>query len=204
MNASRQQPSAPSVKAGVLVPVLVPVAIDRAYTYRAPQPLSPGTIVGVPLGPREAVGVVWTGTAEAVDPVKVRDVARTYDVPALPATLLSFVDWVADYTLAPRGMVLRMVLRAPGALEPEKPQMGVKLTGSTPPRLTEARRRVLEAAADGKAWSKAALATAAGTSVGVVDGLISQGALERVAILPRPVAADPDPDHAPPRGLAPP
>lgn len=42
------------------VDVLVPVALDRAYTYRVPAglSLSPGDVVAVPLGPNEYVGVV--------------------------------------------------------------------------------------------------------------------------------------------------
>ena len=40
-----------------------------------------------------------------------KDVADKLDVPPLKPELRKFVDWVADYTLAPRGMVLRMALR---------------------------------------------------------------------------------------------
>ena len=45
----------------VVVDVLVPVAVDTAYSYRAPADwgLEPGTGVRVPLGTRQATGVVW-------------------------------------------------------------------------------------------------------------------------------------------------
>ena len=48
-----------------VVDVLVPVALDRAYSYRVPDGLAvaPGDIVSVPLGAREATGVVWAETA---------------------------------------------------------------------------------------------------------------------------------------------
>jgi primosomal protein N' (replication factor Y) (superfamily II helicase) len=44
-----------------VVDVLVPVALDRAYSYRVPETLSlaPGDIVSVPLGARDATAVVW-------------------------------------------------------------------------------------------------------------------------------------------------
>ena len=44
-----------------VVDVLVPVALDRAYSYRVPEELelAPGDIVCVPLGAREATAVVW-------------------------------------------------------------------------------------------------------------------------------------------------
>ena len=154
-----------------LVSVLVPVAVDRPYTYASDRPLAPGTIVAVPLGTRLVIGAVWTATPDDVAPKKLREIERIYDAPPLPEALVRFVDWVADYTLAPRGMVLRMVLRSPEALEPEQPMIGVRLAGPPPERMTAARRRVLDAAADGLAWSKSGLAAAAGVSPGVVDGL---------------------------------
>lgn len=48
-----------------VVDVLVPVALDRAYSYRVPagMTLAPGDVVSVPLGPREVIAVVWVRTA---------------------------------------------------------------------------------------------------------------------------------------------
>ena len=48
-----------------VVDVLVPVALDRAYSYRVPAALelAPGDIVTVPLGPRDTTGVVWAENA---------------------------------------------------------------------------------------------------------------------------------------------
>ena len=44
-----------------IVDVLVPVALDHTYSYRAPPELDlrVGDIVAVPLGNAETVGVVW-------------------------------------------------------------------------------------------------------------------------------------------------
>jgi primosomal protein N' (replication factor Y) len=178
-----------------LVSVLLPVAVDRPYSYASDQQLQPGTIVAVPLGTRVTIGAVWPDAPDDVPAKKLREIEAILDAPPLPGALIRFVDWMAGYTLASRGMVLRMVLRSPEALEPERPMVGVRLAGPPPDRLTAARRRVLEVAADGLAWSKAGLAGAAGVSTGVVDGLLAQGTLERVAMPPRPIAADLDPDH---------
>ena len=43
-----------------LVSVLVPVAVDRPYTYASDRELAPGTIVVVPLGTRLVTGAVWS------------------------------------------------------------------------------------------------------------------------------------------------
>jgi len=44
-----------------VVDVLLPVALDQAYSYRVPDELTlaPGDIVSVQLGARVATGVVW-------------------------------------------------------------------------------------------------------------------------------------------------
>ncbi|MFD0934161.1 hypothetical protein ACFQ12_03050, partial [Methylobacterium trifolii] len=41
--------------------ILIPLAIDTAYSYAVPAglELAAGDVVQVPLGPRETVGVVW-------------------------------------------------------------------------------------------------------------------------------------------------
>ncbi len=178
-----------------LVSVLIPVAVDRPYSYASDRPLAPGALVTVPLGTRITLGAVWPGASDDVPAKKLREIDTIFDAPPLPEALIKFVDWMADYTLSPRGMVLRMVLRAPDALLPEKPIVGVRLSGPLPERLTAARRRVLDVAGDGLAWSKSGLAGAAGVSPGVVDGLLSHGTLELVAMPPKPIAADLDPDH---------
>jgi primosomal protein N' (replication factor Y) len=182
------------------VPVLVPMPADRPYTYAVPDGLSPvpGSIVRVPLGPREVAGIVWDGDADAVDPKKLRPIAQVFDCPPIDAQTRRFVDWVAAYTLSPPGMVARMLLRAPEAFDPEPWTPGIVLSERRPERLTAARERVLERAADGLAWTRSGLAHAAGVSTTVVDGLAAQGVFETVMIPPRPVVAAPDPAYARP------
>lgn len=182
---------------GYPVSVLLPVAVDRPYTYSSDRPLRPGTIVIVPLGPREVTGSVWPDEPDDVAPAKIKQVIRIFDFPALAPSLVQLVDWVANYTFSPRGMVLRMVLRSPGALEPEKPLSGVRLTENRPDRMTAAREKAIAAADGGLAWSKSGLAEAAGVSPGVIDGLVKQTVLEIVAIPQRPVVGTPDPDRPP-------
>src|SRR5690606_35410848 len=120
------------------------------YTYGAPEPVRPGDIVTVPLGTREVLGVVWDDPPDPeIGHNRLRPIGARLDAPPLAPEIRRFVDWVADYTLTPRGMVLRMVLRAPGALAPEAPVPGVRLAGPPPERMTPARQRVLDALADG-------------------------------------------------------
>jgi primosomal protein N' (replication factor Y) len=57
--------------------------------------------------------------------------------------------------------------------------------------MTPARARVLAAAGDGAVRGKGELAREAGVSAGVVDGLIDEGALQTVALLPGPSPGGP-------------
>ena len=178
--------------------VLVPVALDHAYSYRAPEniPLAPGDLVTVPLGPRECTGVVWA-EQDAPDrrlDNRLKDITERLDIPPLRDELRRLVDWVADYTLSPRGMVLRMALRMGETLGPERARIGVRLSGPSPSRMTAARARVLALLADGLVRAKGEAAEEAGVSPGVIDGLIDEGTLETIPLPPDPVARAPDPD----------
>ena len=112
--------------------------------------------------------------------------------PPLRFEMRRFVDWVAGYTLSPPGLVARMALRAPAAFDPEPMIEGLRLTAIRPERLTAARQRVIDMAADGLAWTRSGLAHAAGTSTGVVDGLARLGVFETVMLPPKPVVAPPE------------
>ncbi len=176
------------------VPVLVPTPVERAYSYAVPAGMTvePGSIVRVPLGPREVAGIVWDGTSEEIDPKKLRPVSAVFDCPPIDAATRRFVDWIAAYTLSPPGFVARMLLRAPAAFDPEPFIDGLMLTQARPDRMTPARARVLELAGDGLAWTRSGLAHAAGVSLTVIDGLAAQGVFEHASIPPRPVVAAPD------------
>src|SRR5580658_9708648 len=183
-----------------VVDVLVPVALDRAYSYRVPEALAlaPGDIVSVPLGAREATAVVWAENAKPNPRLdnRLKDVEEKLDLPPLKDELRDFVDWVANYTVASRGMVLRMCLRMGEHLGAERERVGVRMAGAAPARMTAARARVLELLGDGVIRGKSDAARESGVSVGVIDGLIDEGTLETLVLPPEPVAEKPDPDFA--------
>src|SRR6202021_3735281 len=159
-----------------VVDVLAPVAFGRAYSYRVPETLSlsPGDIVSVPLGARDATAVVWAGNAKPNPRLdnRLKDVEEKLDLPPLKDELRDFVDWVANYPVASRGMVLRMCLRMGEHLGAERERVGVRLVGAPPQRMTPARQRVLALFADGMVRGKSDAAREAGVSTGVIDRLI--------------------------------
>jgi primosomal protein N' (replication factor Y) len=194
--------STSSAASSRVVDVLVPVALNQTYSYRVPRgmELHAGDVVAVPLGPREVVAVVWAENANP-DPRlhnRLKDVGEKLDVPPLKDELRSLVDWVANYTLSARGMVLRMTLRMGENLGPERLRTGVRLIGPAPKRLTPARRRLMEMLSDGLLHGKLDAAKQAGVSAGVIDGLVDEGTLT-VEPMPRPLAPRaPDPTFAQP------
>ncbi len=182
-----------------VVPVLVPMPAPVPYSYAVPEGMAaePGSIVQVPLGPRQVIGVVWDGLEEGeVDPRKLRPIDKVFDCPPIDKDMRSFLDWVAGYTLSPPGLVARMALRAPAALDPDPMVEGLRFSGTVPERMTSARRKVLDLAGDGLSWTKSGLAHASGVSASVIDGLAAQGVFETVFLPPPPLVAKPDVDYA--------
>ena len=128
-HSSRADSLFPPTLSGV-VDVLVPVALNQAYSYKVPRglDLQPGDVVTVPLGAREVIGGVW---AENPNPApglhnRLKEVGHKLDVPALKQELRTLVDWVANYTLSARGMVMKMTLRMGEHLGPERVRLGVR------------------------------------------------------------------------------
>ncbi|WP_237480466.1 primosomal protein N' [Lichenibacterium dinghuense] len=200
-----EAPAQPTV-----VDVLIPVAVDQAYSYRVPKDivLAPGDFVVVPLGTRQTIGVVWDARSAGGDNLK--SVLSREDWPPVREPLRRFVDWLANWTLSPRGMVLRMAIRAPEFAGAEPVRVGLRRAGDAPKRMTPARLRVmtvLDSAEAPALTTRKALAEAANCSAGVIDGLVDEGTLETVALPPDPLPPPPDPDAAevrldPAQGLA--
>ncbi|MBU3738011.1 MAG: primosomal protein N' [Rhodoferax sp.] len=86
------------------LPVLVQTpaysALAGPLRYHSAQPLPPGTLVRVPLGRRELLGVVWDRLDEAaeVDPEHIRPLAGVLEgLAPLPASWRQLVRFCADY-----------------------------------------------------------------------------------------------------------
>src|SRR6201996_3934144 len=194
MDHATRQTSFPAASTHI-VDVLVPVALNQTYSYRVPRgmELKAGDLVGVPLGPREVLAVVWAENANP-DPRlhnRLKDVGEKLDVPPLKEELRALVDWVANYTLSARGMVLRMTLRMGEHLGPERVRAGVRLVGKPPQRMTPARRRLIDVLSDGLLHAKSEAAREAGVRAG-------GGTRPVEASPPAPPPPAPDPAYAEP------
>ncbi|MEI9885445.1 MAG: primosomal protein N' [Rhizomicrobium sp.] len=175
--------------------MLLPLPLPGAYDYKLPKGTSAarGLLVCAPLGPRAQMGVVWGAAEGGVGDNRLKEAVPLEGYPAIPSKLCDFVDWVANYTLSPPGLILAMVLRSGRAFAPEALRTAFVRGGITPAKLTPGRARALAVAEDGLARSVPGLAEDAGVSAAVVRGLIDAGALVATQLPEFAPFAAPDP-----------
>ncbi len=173
--------------------VLVSAPVDRVYSYAVPDGmiLAPGDVVLVPLGSRTVPGVVWDGAPDAAQGKKLKAVIARCDVPPVKDAQRRFVDWVAQYTMSPKGFVLKMALSVPQALERGDGVVAYRIAPDAPSppwgeggvmRLSPRRRNVLAVLEDGKARTLKDLVKRSGSSAEVIRSMAKEGLLETVSI----------------------
>lgn len=184
------------------VAVLTPYPIDKAYDYGLPEggQAEEGSYVCAPLGKREVPAVVWGPGAGDVKPERVKSLVSVYDLPPLPEVHRKFLDWMAHYTMAPLGSVLKLTLSVQGALEPPKPVKGYVINHPDldPKSVSPKARAVLEVAKDGLPRRASELAEEAGCTAGVIKTLESKGLLKGLELQAPPPCRVPDPCRAGP------
>ena len=168
--------------------------------YRVPHGMAvePGSLVVVPLGPRQLLGVVWEpermpSDAEVGDN-RLRNLVGVLPVPPLTAAMRRLIEWTSDYYLAAPASVARMALPSTSALEGARTVTEYRATGQVPERLTPQREQALERIHDRQGLIRE-LALIADVSDAVIRGLVKTGAIEPVEVdidSPFPL---PDPGH---------
>ena len=177
------------------VPVLLPYPLVGPFDYRVPPGLNPqpGDVVLASLNGRQEMGVVWDAPADpdcaaaTVPNHKLKPLLGVVDTPKMRPELRQFIDWMASYTLSPPGEVMAMALRV--VRTPPEAATGWRRADLPPDtaRLTEARRRVINALSQAEPRGTAELARVADVGGGVIRGMADAGLL-----LPAPL-----PDTAP-------
>jgi primosomal protein N' (replication factor Y) (superfamily II helicase) len=181
----------------VLHPALGPL------DYRVPQGMAvePGSIVVVPIGPRQYAGVVWEPErlpTEEIGDNRLRNILAVADAPPIPEPVRRLVEWTADYYLSPPSAVLAMAVRTSAAFESAPTITEYRATGMVPDRLTPQRAQALERIGERQGLVRE-LATIADVSEAVIRGLCKVGAIEAVTVdtdspypLPNPAFGPPD------------
>lgn len=175
------------------VSVQFPLPLPEPFDYRAPSSwsLAPGMHVIAPIGSRVVRGVVWRVEPNHPGAANLKAIEQVLPGPPVPELSRRFIEWAARYLVRPPGDILRMVVRSPDALLPPPTHSVLAPTGETPPKITDARARVLAEAAR-EHVSAAELARRADVSSAVVKGLVDCGALTRLEISEDPPFPAPD------------
>lgn len=102
--------------------VALPIALRTLLTYAMPTGMTalPGTLVLVPLGRRQQVGVLWSLSEQAAwKDGEIRNITEILEErPLLNADLHHLLDWITRYYLCPIGSVLAAAM--PGHLRFQK------------------------------------------------------------------------------------
>ncbi|NQY38645.1 MAG: primosomal protein N' [Henriciella sp.] len=179
--------------------ILFPMPLPEPFDYLIPDGMTvePGSYVRAPLGKYERTGVVWD-IVEADPERELKLVADVFPTPPMPESMRRFIAFCAKYNVAGPGQVLAMALRSRGGLSPSPTQTVYALTGHRTNRMTAAREKVLDAAAEVGKASASGLAKEAGVSSSVIKGLVETGSLQAEIIETDLPFAAPDPERAGP------
>jgi primosomal protein N' (replication factor Y) len=170
---------------GEFAEVVLNLPLDRAFTYRVPEPLrplvAPGVRVRVPFGKRRLPGWV-VRTPDTCAYPNLKDVERAFPDAALEAPLLDLARWIADRTLCSWGEALSALV--PSGVKKANPEKHRRLLAAGAGEAkTPKQKAVLEYARslDGP-QERAEFTKACGASAGVVASMIKAGLLAETKI----------------------
>jgi primosomal protein N' (replication factor Y) len=99
--------------------VLLPLPFDKAFDYAIPQGrnYNVGELVMVPFGRKQLYGVIWglSDKSDFEDKSKIKSIISSareagFEMPNLSQKLMDLIEWQADYTITPKGLVLSLAL----------------------------------------------------------------------------------------------
>lgn len=178
--------------------VLLPLPFDEPFDYEFDGDLPIGSLVRVPWGKQEIVGVVWSKKQSSdCSPNKLKSIIKKYDFLPLNKEIIELVKFVSQYNMAPLGMVLKMVISVKQAFDDEPIEVFYELTGKTLAEVklknSDARWHVIDLLKHG-AYTKAEICRGAGCSAGVVEALNKAGVIVGRQEIKKKQYNEPEPD----------
>ena len=180
-----------------IIGVMLPLPFNEAFDYKAETELPLGTIVRVPWGREEQIGVVWHhGKTSQLPDNKIKPIIEKFDFPPLSKALMQFVKFVAEYNMAFIGLVLKMVISSKAIFDDSQTETLYTLSGKT---LSEAKLKNSDARwhvcdlLKHAPYTRKEICQGAGVGMSVVNTLISAGVL-------KPIVREKQKYFAPPKG----
>ncbi|MEM8799411.1 MAG: primosomal protein N' [Pseudomonadota bacterium] len=159
--------------------VLAAMGVD-SFDYVHPEPLPPGQICIVPLGPREVVGVVWDHPLDDGYPLeKLKPVNQVLDFAPFQDDHRRYLEWAAKYYMVPLSQMVRMAVN-PHVVKAALPQIAVFFVDRVGDlRMTPARSRVIDYLRRSPGRSAAQIRKQTGASPAIIKAMERAGALRR-------------------------
>lgn len=180
-----------------IIGVMLPLPFNEAFDYKTETELPLGTLVRVPWGREEQIGVVWHhGKTSQLPDSKIKPIIEKLDFPPLSKSLIQFVKFVAEYNMAFIGMVLKMVISSKAIFDDAQTETLYTLSGKT---LAEAKLKNSDARwhvcdlLKHAPYTRKEICQGAGVGMSVVNTLISAGVL-------KPIVREKQKYFAPPKG----
>ena len=180
-----------------IIGVMLPLPFNEAFDYKTETELPLGTLVRVPWGREEQIGIVWHhGKTSQLPDSKIKPIIEKLDFPPLSKSLIQFVKFVAEYNMAFIGMVLKMVISSKAIFDDAQTETLYTLSGKT---LAEAKLKNSDARwhvcdlLKHAPYTRKEICQGAGVGMSVVNTLISAGVL-------KPIVREKQKYFAPPKG----
>ncbi len=168
--------------------VLLGLVFDDVFDYSYDSELKIGQLVLVPFGREEHVGVVYKiGKSANIDDKKIKKIKEIINLPLLLPSMLTFIEKVSQYNLAPKGLVLKMVL---GQKTNQLPKQKIQLLGLNIKnenldgiRITENRKAVFNLLDNGQELDRETIVEKTKVSDNVINAMIKSGFLYKKDVL---------------------
>lgn len=169
-----------------IVGVMLTLPFSEPFDYKVEGDIALGSVVRVPFGRDEQIGVVWKhGKSAKIDDSKIKSIIEVYNYPPLSKELMKFISWVASYNLAFVGLVLKMVISVRAVFEDPKMTALYTLSGKTLAEAklknSDARWRVLELLKKAP-YTRQEIAQGAGVGQSVIKTMIDSGVLTPIMV----------------------
>lgn len=183
-----------------IVGVLLPLPFNDVFDYKVEDndAVVSGSIVRVPWGREQQVGVVWKiGQSCKLEEKKIKPIIEVLNYPPLSDELMKFINFVAAYNMSFLGLAMKMVMSVKGAFEDQKTTVLYKLSGKTLAEAklknSDARWRVMDLLKH-YPYTRAEIASGAGVGQSVIKTMIDAGVLEPIMVENKKAFAEPQGD----------
>ena len=180
--APEQLQPEPRRKMTSIIGVMLPLPFNEPFDYKTETELPLGTLVRVPWGREEQIGVVWKhGRSSELPENKIKPIIEKLDFPPLSKNLIQFVKFVAEYNLAFVGLVLKMVISVRAVFDDNQTETLYTLSGKTLAEAklknSDARWHVMDLLRHAP-YTRKEICRGAGVGLSVVNTLITAGILK--------------------------